>query len=174
MLKYKFIIFDKDGTICWNKNDHNNFINHWNEQELIPGVAGKCKEVRDVGIELGVASNQGGVAFGYMNGGVAYSVVAMAAEDIGAQYHTHCPYHPEGKIEGYVRDDWLRKPRPGMLLTLMVEAQFEPYETLFVGDRDEDYQAAKRAGCDFMWAWEFFDREPPDQWEAPSRYLGED
>jgi phosphoglycolate phosphatase-like HAD superfamily hydrolase len=33
----------------------------------------------------------------------------------------------------------------------------EPEHTLFVGDMDTDKQAAKAAGCDFMWADQYFE-----------------
>ncbi len=34
-----------------------------------------------------------------------------------------------------------------------------PEETLFVGDMESDRQAAENAGCDFVWARDFFDPE---------------
>jgi D-glycero-D-manno-heptose 1,7-bisphosphate phosphatase len=153
---YKLIIFDKDGTLCRNKHDHDGFINHWDDQELIPGVAGKCKLLRDQGVLLAVASNQGGVAFGHMNDGLAYSIVCHAAKFISADLFNHCPFHPDGSEKEYARDDYDRKPRPGMLLKAMIMASAEPRETLMVGDRQEDQEAAMRAGCDFMWAHQFF------------------
>jgi predicted HAD superfamily phosphohydrolase YqeG len=42
-----------------------------------------------------------------------------------------------------------RKPEPGMLLRAMEDAQASPDETLFIGDRDTDEQAAMDAGCHF-------------------------
>ena len=53
--------------------------------------------------------------------------------------------------------DW-RKPSPGMLIQVMWDAHMEPCETLMVGDRDEDEEAAYRAGCAFAWASVFFGR----------------
>ena len=49
-----------------------------------------------------------------------------------------------------------RKPEPGMLQHAIQLFQVELEETLFVGDRPEDEQAAKNANVDFMWAYEFF------------------
>lgn len=54
-----------------------------------------------------------------------------------------------------------RKPEPGMLIVACNAASVSPEETLFVGDRPEDEQAAQNAGTAFMWAWQFFgDPEP--------------
>lgn len=52
-----------------------------------------------------------------------------------------------------------RKPAPGMLLFAMQWAGVSASETLYVGDRPEDEAAAQNAGCDFMWADEFFSAE---------------
>jgi FMN phosphatase YigB (HAD superfamily) len=43
-----------------------------------------------------------------------------------------------------------------MLIDLMQQFGVTPAETLYVGDREEDRDAAKRAGIRFMWAHEFF------------------
>jgi len=58
------------------------------------------------------------------------------------------------------RRDW-RKPSGSMLLHAMDRCNVAPEQTLMVGDSDEDQQAAAAAGCDFIWAHEFFGREVP-------------
>jgi phosphoglycolate phosphatase-like HAD superfamily hydrolase len=40
----------------------------------------------------------------------------------------------------------------------MIHYGVEPDDTLMVGDRAEDYQAAEAAGVDFQWAYHFFER----------------
>jgi D-glycero-D-manno-heptose 1,7-bisphosphate phosphatase len=54
-----------------------------------------------------------------------------------------------------------RKPEPGMLIVACNAASVPPEDTLFVGDRPEDQQAAEAAKTPFMWAWQFFGGEPP-------------
>lgn len=60
------------------------------------------------------------------------------------------------------RQDW-RKPAPGMLQYAMRLKEVLPAQTLMVGDSAEDQQAAAAAGCDFLWAWEFFGRPAPEK-----------
>jgi len=48
-----------------------------------------------------------------------------------------------------------RKPSPGMLLIAMDLAGASPENSLFIGDRPEDEQAAVAAGITFQWAHEF-------------------
>lgn len=49
-----------------------------------------------------------------------------------------------------------RKPQPGMLDYAIRYYKQTPQTTIFVGDLDDDKQAADAAGCSFMWAHEFF------------------
>lgn len=56
-------------------------------------------------------------------------------------------------------DKTWRKPSPGMLTYAMQLKHVARGDTLMIGDSEEDQQAATAAGCDFMWAWEFFGRE---------------
>ena len=51
--------------------------------------------------------------------------------------------------------EW-RKPKPGMLIELMDSLGFTPVDTLYIGDRDSDQQAAEAAGINFIWAKDFF------------------
>jgi len=51
---------------------------------------------------------------------------------------------PDGKYRG--------KPAPDYLLVAMAEAGEDPCDTLFVGDMETDWQAAKRAGIDYVHA----------------------
>ncbi len=159
--QYELVIFDKDGTICRNRENYTNFINRLDEQEMIPGVVEKCLELTQAGIILAVATNQGGVAFGYLSDAEAFELAVTARAAIDARYSKHSPFHPKGTEARYTKESWLRKPAPGMLNSIMVSAEVEPQHTLMVGDRPEDYEAAQRAGCDFMWAWQFFERDAP-------------
>jgi phosphoglycolate phosphatase-like HAD superfamily hydrolase len=43
----------------------------------------------------------------------------------------------------------------------MQDFEVSPEETLFVGDRNEDLEAARNAGCGFIWAWQFFGEDGP-------------
>lgn len=59
----------------------------------------------------------------------------------------------ESMIHGLIPSEWdinNRKPQPGMLLEAMADAGVEPHETLFIGDRDTDQEAAEMALCHFL------------------------
>ena len=71
-----------------------------------------------------------------------------------------CPYHakargPRAVPELAIEHD-CRKPNPGMLLEAMQDAGIPPEESIYVGDKDTDQQAAENAGMRFYWAKDFF------------------
>jgi D-glycero-D-manno-heptose 1,7-bisphosphate phosphatase len=60
----------------------------------------------------------------------------------------YCPYHPDLGIEHYKRDLFERKPNPnhGMLLQAANKYKLNLVESITIGDKDSDMQAAEREG----------------------------
>jgi D-glycero-D-manno-heptose 1,7-bisphosphate phosphatase len=150
-------IFDKDGTLIAPLPGRP--ANSPEEQIVMDGVLEKLEELRQEGHTLAIASNQGGVAFGYMSAAEAVAVMRDAATKTGIMYWSVCPHHPDGTIERLSKDCYRRKPNPGMLKGLMENTGFPKALTVFVGDQESDRQAAEAAGVEFRWADEFFGRE---------------
>ena len=71
LLNYKLGIFDIDGTLteirpeALARNPRLITPNHLGEQQPIPGVSEKLAELKQHGLRLALATNRGGVAFGY-------------------------------------------------------------------------------------------------------------
>ncbi len=149
-------IFDKDWTICQPKEAGERFINSTEQQILMPRVAEKCAKLQQQGHALAVASNQGGVAWGFMSEADAEALVAHAAGLIQADAWTVCPHHRKGRIAEYAIECDCRKPQPGMIFRLMKELDYNADEVVFVGDMESDCLAAKAAGVKFVWADKFF------------------
>jgi D-glycero-D-manno-heptose 1,7-bisphosphate phosphatase len=151
------IIFDKDNTIVAGfAVGAGRPANTIDEQKLLPGVADKCAELLAEHHELAIASNQGGVAYGFISLDEAEALVAHAAELIGAWLYTFCPHHPQGKLTEWAVECVCRKPRPGMLIQLMQRADVDESDVLMIGDQESDRQAAQAAGVRFAWAKDFF------------------
>ncbi len=156
-MDYKLIVFDVDGTLTTTKSGamFRKFADDW---QWLPGRLEKLKSLKTQSVKLAVATNQGGVAFGYMQQSDILNelskMIAQASISKGGLYI--CYTHPAAKIEQYRAEDDRRKPNPGMLLEAMSDFDVEPDETLYVGDRPEDEEAAKNAGVAFMWTDEFF------------------
>lgn len=156
--KYHLIIFDADGTLRRCTVEGQPCPNRAGEWELIPGVR---ERIADLDCHLGIASNQAGIALGYLTAPIALGLLRDLAEQAfgwergnGLVHNSAlgiriCPHGPRSHCA-------CRKPKPGMLLSIMGAYGVSPRETLFVGDMHTDSEAAARACCDFEWASKFF------------------
>ncbi len=160
------LICDLDGTIRFNKDDPEGFINRWQDVKLYPGVERKLWEYRDNGYLVFGISNQGGVAFGYKDQPGVDAEIARTVELFGRNpFHVIkcCLHHEGGHIEPWNHRSLFRKPDVGMLAAIERECFDEGYvvdwdKSLMVGDRNEDAECARRAGVAFEWADTFFGR----------------
>lgn len=160
------LVCDLDGTVRFNKDDPEGFINRPEEVALYPGVEEMLWEWRDRGHLIFGVSNQGGVAFGHKTMRDVYETDAAMLRLFGRNpFHglRSCPYHPDGTVEPYCHRSLLRKPDIGMLVDCEEHAFDAGYfvdwdNSLMVGDRPEDEECARRAGIAFRWADEFFGR----------------
>lgn len=152
-------IFDKDGTLVG--NFANRPANTLAEQTPLPNVIEKLNLLRRLGQSIAIASNQGGVAWGFISYARAVALVKDAARKVGGVNAWEvCPHDARAVAKGaseYAVECMCRKPLPGMLLSLMARLGFTPDQTVMVGDSETDLQAARAAGCEFVWAHEFFE-----------------
>lgn len=158
-IDYKLIIFDADGTLRRCTVEGQPCPNKPGEWELMPNVKETLARINwgsphVGGVAYGIASNQAGVALGYMTEEMAYRLLKdMTVEAFGGWPTTGtiqvCPHAPDANCA-------CRKPKPLMLRRLMKSWMLPPSKALYVGDMESDKQAAKNAECHFMWASEFF------------------
>jgi len=153
--QYKLIIFDVDGTLVTTKSGAT-FRKSADDWQWLPGRLERLRELQGQGVKLALASNQGGVAFGYLLMQDVIIEFYKMMDDCQFDSIRICFYHPNASIEAFRQDSPMRKPEPGMLVEIMQEQDVSAIDTLMVGDRPEDEGAAKAAGIDFMWAKDFF------------------
>lgn len=146
-------IFDLDGTLVM-QGAHGSMAA--SSQTLLPGVGETCESLLEAGHILSIATNQGGVAYGYLTLEQAEERVKWVAGLIGAAFYELCPFHPQGIIPAYAKDAPCRKPNPGMLEALQGRTGVPWSEVVMVGNEYTDFQAAANAGVQFVWASEFF------------------
>lgn len=156
-MNYRLICFDVDGTLVETASGAT-FRKSADDWQWLPGRLEQLRKLSEEGANIALATNQGGVAFGYMQEDrLTGELHRMFRETCISERCVYvCFTHPKATLEQYRADDIRRKPGPGMLQEAMSDFGVEPEETLFVGDRPEDEQAAQAAGCDFQWSDNFF------------------
>jgi histidinol phosphatase-like enzyme len=149
--------------------------------ELLPGRYERWAQIRQAtGNQMAIVTNQGGVAFGYQGeADVQRKFCTVAAQLNYGELRLYdgspaprlfstgpgvrpgtltifvCYYDVRGKFPYNDRTQaHRRKPSPTMIGEAM--DVYGTVHMLFVGDRDEDEQAARAAGIKFRWAERFF------------------
>lgn len=155
----RLIIFDVDGTLTKTKSGET-FRKTADDWEFLPGRLERCKELTEQGVALGLASNQGGVCFAwskFTEEEIGKEIIRTGIA-IGATWSCLCCSSPNEKAlpKYFNPNDPRRKPNPGMLKEILEASGIAKEDALFVGDREEDREAARRAGIDFQWAEDFF------------------
>ena len=168
-MDYKLAIFDIDGTITEikpeikEKNPKAHTPNTLGEQQPKENVIALLEELQANEVGIALATNRGGVAWGYNTLEEAYEMAEEAAVLCGVEGSAVyvCPYHAKAKgffkaDPRYAMDSDCRKPNPGMLIKAMEDAGVGPEETIFVGDMETDMRAAENAVVLFYWAKDYF------------------
>jgi D-glycero-D-manno-heptose 1,7-bisphosphate phosphatase len=145
--KRKAAFLDRDGVI----NVDHGYVSSPEQFEFIDGVFDACRHLQQQGYLLIVVTNQSGIGRGYYNEQQFHSLTDW----MKAQFESHgvtltdvffCPHHPVNANPPYQIDCDCRKPAPGMLLQAIEKYQIDPNQSLMLGDKKADMQAAKAAG----------------------------
>jgi len=145
--KRKAAFLDRDGVI----NVDHGYVSSPEQFEFIDGVFDACRHLQQQGYLLIVVTNQSGIGRGYYNEQQFHALTDW----MKAQFEAHgvtltdvffCPHHPVNATSPYQIDCDCRKPAPGMLLQAINKYQVDPNQSLMLGDKKADMQAAKAAG----------------------------
>lgn len=158
----KLVIFDFNGTLVETKSGET-FQQSADDWRFLPNRVEKCKTLVSDGVLLAIASNQASVAFPWsrFTEDEITSELVEAGAQIGTSAIAVCCTTPNVKAlpEYHNENDTRRKPGPDMLVEIMQAAGADAQDTVMVGDRPEDEQAAKNCGVAFQWAKDFFGDE---------------
>ncbi len=134
----------------------------------IEGVLEKIAQMRaeNPGLCIALATNQGGVGHGYHDRKRLEFEINRVAQALGPDVLVTIAWGmADATNPEYRFDDPLRKPAPGAILAAMRHFGVNALDTLMVGDRDNDREAAVRTGCRFAWAGDFFRSVAPPRRE---------
>jgi len=146
-LRRPAVFFDRDGVL----NHDTGYIFEASKLKWIDGAREAVKAVNDAGYFAFVVSNQSGVARGLYQESDIHSLHRWMADEMalmGAHIDAfeYCPDHPEGSIERYRRESDRRKPAPGMITDLLSRFPVKVDDSILIGDRASDLEAARAAG----------------------------
>lgn len=146
--KIRAIFLDRDDTIV----DDPGYISKPEQVNLLPGVGDALGRLSLLGYKLFIITNQSAVARGMVTeedlSKIHEKLLSMLeAKGITIEKVYYCPYHPEGIIEEYKKESYLRKPNPGMLFAARDEMNIDMEKSWMIGDSFRDISSGKAAGC---------------------------
>ena len=138
----KALFLDRDGVI----NKEKNYLYKIEDFEFVDGVFETCRYFQEKGYLIIIVTNQAGIARGkYTEQDYQILTDWMLAEfekqGITISKAYHCPHHPE-----FTGECGCRKPKPGMLIQAKKEFDIDMPNSLMVGDKNSDIEAAINSG----------------------------
>jgi D-glycero-D-manno-heptose 1,7-bisphosphate phosphatase len=146
-LRRPAVFFDRDGVL----NHDTGYTFEAGKLQWIEGAREAVKAVNDAGYFAFVVTNQSGVARGFYEESHVHALHRWMAHEmaaIGAHIDAfeYCPDHPDGTVERYRRVNDRRKPGPGMITDLLGRFPVNADDSILIGDKPSDLEAARAAG----------------------------
>ena len=134
----KALFLDRDGTI----NVDYGYVFQPEKFEFIDGIFKLCRKAQEKGYLIIVITNQSGIARGYFSEQDfaklnSYMIAEFAKRGIKITDVFYCP-----ELSG---ND--RKPNCGMFIKARDKYSIDMEQSVSVGDKERDLEAAQKAGC---------------------------
>jgi|SRR5580765_2648084 len=141
------LFLDRDGVV----NEEIGYLHKKEDVRWVPGIFSLCRTAVGLGYRLVVVTNQAGIARGFYTEAdfdllMEWMRGELRAEGVELDRVYYCPFHPEHGVGEYRREHEDRKPGTGMLVRAARELGVTLNESVMVGDRWSDIEAANRAG----------------------------
>jgi D-glycero-D-manno-heptose 1,7-bisphosphate phosphatase len=152
----KAIFLDRDGVIneLIYYSEHGIIDSPFTPEQfrLLPKVAKAITKFHKLGFKVIIASNQPGIAKGYLSEETFAEIrnkmeKDLAKEGVFLDGEYYCFHHPEAKVERLKVNCKCRKPEPGLLLKAAEDMDINLSQSWMIGDGLTDVRAGKSAGC---------------------------
>lgn len=149
----KALFLDLDGTVRGTKGNKM-CPNKPEEQYVLPGRKEVIQSYKGKGFKIIAVTNQGGIGLGYMTEAMNASCLADLNRQLDHVFDDMlwAPAPPKEKHKD-------TKPNPGMITRAEKKHSIDLTQSIMVGDRPTDKQAAENAGVKYIDAKEFFSDE---------------
>ena len=139
--------FDLGGTLLRLTADDQIYVDTNGKVELLPKVKSTLNDLREEAIFI--VTNQSGIGSGLISLEDVFNWITQIEEacEISVEDYWACP----------TLDSPFRKPNPGMIVALADKHFISLADSIFVGDSESDFKAAKKAGIEEIYhSKEFF------------------
>ena len=147
MLHRPALFLDRDGVI----NVDHGYVHRSENFDFVPGIFELVRAANERNYRVVIVTNQAGIGRGYYSEEQFHNLtdwmIGQFADQGGKIDKVYfCPFHPDHGIGHYKRDSEFRKPNPGMLLLAAKELNLVLSQSILVGDKVGDIDAAEAAG----------------------------
>jgi len=141
------LFLDRDGVV----NVEIGYLHRIEDVKFMPGIVSLCTTAMRLGYRLVVVTNQAGIARGLYTEEQYQTLTAWMRSELrreGVEFDAvyHCPYHPRHGIGEYKCEHEDRKPGIGMLQKAVAAFGISLADSIMIGDRCTDIEAANAAG----------------------------
>lgn len=139
----KAVFLDRDGVL--NNEESNYYIFRTEDFFLNEGIAEALQKLKEKGFIFIVITNQGGISKEFYSHEDVMKVHSkleklLAEFDIHLAEIYYCPHHSDNE------NCLCRKPKSISIEKALARFNVDPDQSWFVGDRDTDLEAGKKAG----------------------------
>ncbi|ROL80502.1 hypothetical protein BLX41_07135 [Pseudomonas protegens] len=147
MSKKRALFLDRDGVI----NHDAGYTSKVESFLFIDGIFDLCRAAIQSNYLLIVVTNQAGIGRGYYSemdflSLTEWMCARFKEEGVLINDVFHCPYHPMHGIGHYKKESFDRKPNPGLILRASAKYDLNLADSMMIGDKGSDMEAARRAG----------------------------
>lgn len=141
------LFLDRDGVI----NHNIGYVHKREDFDFIEGIFDVAQHACEHNYKLVIITNQAGIARGYYTEEQFLQLTDWMCQQfleaggpISSVYFS--PYHPTAGLGKYLRDDFSRKPYPGMIIQAQKDLSIDLSRSVLIGDNVSDIQAGIAAG----------------------------
>ncbi len=130
----KALFLDRDGVI----NIDYGFVHKRENFQFVDGIHELVQSAKAKGYAIVIVTNQSGIGRGLYTEADFHTLMDWLKTELPFDALYYSPEHPDA-------DSYDRKPNPGMMLRAAKDLGIDLKNSLLIGDRETDIQAAKNA-----------------------------
>ena len=149
-MKNRCLFLDRDGVINYDFG----YVYLEKDFKFREEIFSLCKEAKNNFFKIIVITNQSGIGRGYYSENEfqklnKYMLNIFKLNDINIDDVYFCPFHPIYGKGKYLKNSYYRKPNPGMFLKAAKMHNIDLMQSIMIGDKKSDNEAAFKAGIGF-------------------------